>query len=213
MTDNPSIASPGAPHVAVVDDDPALRDTLTMLFEGSGYRVSTLDSVEALLADPEALGAACLVLDHTLPGKQGIDALETLRERGTLPAIVVLTGFGTIPLAVRAVRSGAFEFLEKPVEPDVLLDVVARAVSHSQARGEEAAVAAEARGRLAGLTPREREVLAHMLGGAPSKAIAAKLDISPRTVEIHRGRVMDKLGCRGPVELFRRYAELISEQV
>lgn len=200
-------------HVAIVDDDPALRDTLTMLFETSGYRVTALDSVEALLGEPEALEAACLVLDHTLPGKQGIDALETLRARGPLPAIVVLTGFGTIPLAIRAVRSGAFEFLEKPVEPNVLLDVVARAVSHSQARGEEAAVAAEARARLASLTPREHEVLLHMLSGAPSKAIAAKLDISPRTVEIHRGRVMDKLGCRGPVELFRRYADLISEQV
>ena len=213
MTENPAAASHVAPHVAIVDDDPALRDTLTMLFETSGYRVTALDSVEALLDNPEALGAACLVLDHTLPGKQGIDALETLRERGPLPAIVVLTGFGTIPLAVRAVRSGAFEFLEKPVEPDVLLDVVARAVSHSQARGEAAAVEAEARERLAGLTPREREVLVHMLGGAPSKAIAAKLDISPRTVEIHRGRVMDKLGCRGPVELFRRYADLISTEV
>jgi two-component system, LuxR family, response regulator FixJ len=208
MTDNPQ---PGA-HVAVVDDDPALRDTLTMLFETSGYRVTTLDSVEALLANAEALGASCLVLDHTLPGKQGIDALETLRERGPLPAIIVLTGFGTIPLAVRAVRSGAFEFLEKPVEPHILLDVVSRAVRHSQARGEEAAAEAEARGKLAGLTPREREVLTHMLGGAPSKAIAAKLDISPRTVEIHRGRVMDKLDCRGPVELFRRYANLITEE-
>ena len=151
MNDNPSVAPSGASHVAIVDDDPALRDTLTMLFETSGYRVTTLDSVEALLANPEALSAACLVLDHTLPGKQGIDALDTLRERGPLPAIVVLTGFGTIPLAVRAVRSGAFEFLEKPVEPDVLLDVVARAVSHSQARGEAAAVEAEARERLAGL--------------------------------------------------------------
>jgi len=192
-------------YVAVVDDDLALRESLTLLFETNGYSVGMHASVDEFLAATRMREPVCVVLDHTLPGRSGVDSLGAIRSSAPTASIVLLTGYGNIPLAVRAMRAGVFEFLEKPVDPTLLLDVVARAASEAETKGNEAAVEAEIRARLATLTEREREVLVHMLDGSPNKGIAGKLGISLRTVEIHRARVMEKLGCRGPVELFRRY--------
>lgn len=191
--------------IAIVDDDPAVRESLGLLFETNGYAVRTFGGVDEFLSAPAEREPVCVVLDHTLPGRAGVDALATIRAASPIASVVVLTGYGNIPLAVRAMRSGAFEFLEKPVAPDILLEVVARAASDAEAKESEAAAEAETRTRLATLTERERDVVVHMIEGATNKAIAARLGISPRTVEIHRARVMEKLGCRGPVELFRRY--------
>ncbi len=191
--------------IAVIDDDAALRDSLALLFETNDFAVSTYGSVDAFLTAAREKDPACIVLDHTLPGRSGVDALGAIGTTAPTASIVLLTGYGNIPLAVRAMRAGVFEFLEKPIDPDVLLDVVARAAAAAETKEAEAAAASEIQARLATLTEREREVLGHMLDGAPNKGIAGKLGISPRTVEIHRARVMEKLGCRGPVELFRRY--------
>lgn len=196
--------------IAVIDDDAALRDSLALLFETNDYAVSTYGSVDAFLTAAREKDPACIVLDHTLPGRSGVDALGAIGTTAPTASIVLLTGYGNIPLAVRAMRAGVFEFLEKPIDPDVLLDVVARAAAVAETKEAEAAAASEIQARLATLTEREREVLSHMLDGAPNKGIAGKLGISPRTVEIHRARVMEKLGCRGPVELFRRYGHAAS---
>lgn len=196
--------------IAVIDDDAALRDSLALLFETNDYAVSTYGSVDAFLTAAREKDPACIVLDHTLPGRSGVDALDAIGTTAPTASIVLLTGYGSIPLAVRAMRAGVFEFLEKPIDPDVLLDVVARAAAVAETKEAEAAAASEIQARLATLTEREREVLSHMLDGAPNKGIAGKLGISPRTVEIHRARVMEKLGCRGPVELFRRYGHAAS---
>jgi len=195
--------------VAVVDDDPGLRESLTLLLQSAGYSVVPFDSVEALLAAAASAHPACIVLDHTLPASKGADSIGILRETFAGVSIVVLTAYGTVPLAVHAVRAGAFEFLEKPFDPVALLDIVGRAVSVARIETGRVALEREARQRLTQLTDREAEVLRHMLDGAPSKSIAVRLEISPRTVEIHRSRVMEKLGCRGPVELYRRYRELV----
>ncbi|MCM0018481.1 MAG: response regulator [Tagaea sp.] len=191
--------------IAIVDDDPALRESLSLLFETNGYVVRTFGSVDEFLSTPSDREPVGIVLDHTLPGRAGVDALATIRAASPVASVIVLTGYGNVPLAVRAMRSGAFEFLEKPVAPGLLLEVVARAASDAEAKENEAAAEAETRARLATLTDRERDVLVPMLEGSTNKSIAARLGISPRTVEIHRARVMEKLGCRGPVELFRRY--------
>jgi two-component system, LuxR family, response regulator FixJ len=194
--------------VAIVDDDPAVCDSLSLLFETNGYAVRVFGSVDEFLATPMEREPVSVVLDHTLPGRGGVDALATIRAASPIASVIVLTGYGNVPLAVRAMRAGAFEFLEKPVAPDILLEVVARAASDAEAKENEAAAEAEVKSRLSTLTERERDVLFQMLEVSTNKSIAARLGISPRTVEIHRARVMEKLCCRGPVELFRRYGRL-----
>lgn len=196
-------------RIALIDDDPALRDSLELLFETSGYAVGVYVSVDAFVSAAPSCEPICIVLDHTLPGRNGVDSLEEIHRAAPTASIVVLTGYGSIPLAVLAIRAGVFEFLEKPVDPALLLDVVARAASEAETKETEAAAEAEIRRRLASLTEREREVLGLMIEGATNKVVANKLGISPRTVEIHRARVMEKLGCRGPVELYRRYGNAI----
>lgn len=195
--------------IAIVDDDEGLRDSLILLLQSADYTVEPFNSVEALLDRSADVAPACIVLDHTLPATKGVDAIGILREKFAGASIVVLTAYGTVPLAVHAVREGAFEFLEKPFDPVALLEIVDRAVSANRLETGRAMVEREARQRLALLTERESEVLRHMLDGSPNKAIAVRLEISPRTVEIHRSRVIEKLGCRGPVELYRRYRDLV----
>jgi len=195
--------------IAVVDDDQGLRDSLILLLQSAEYSVEPFESVEALLDRAATVAPACIVLDHTLPATKGVDAIGVLRETFAGASIIVLTAYGTVPLAVHAVREGAFEFLEKPFDPVALLDIVSRAVSATRLETGRATAEREARQRLTLLTDRESEVLQHMLDGAPNKAIAVRLQISPRTVEIHRSRVIEKLGCRGPVELYRRYRDLV----
>jgi two-component system response regulator FixJ len=196
-------------RIALIDDDPALRDSLGLLFETSGYAVGVYVSVDAFIEAAPSCEPICIVLDHTLPGRNGVDSLEEINRAAPTASIVVLTGYASVPLAVLAIRAGVFEFLEKPVDPALLLDVVARAALEAETKETEVAAEAEIRRRLASLTEREREVLGLMIEGATNKVVANKLGISPRTLEIHRARVMEKLGCRGPVELYRRYGNAI----
>jgi two-component system, LuxR family, response regulator FixJ len=200
-----------SPVVYVVDDDPAVRDSLSFLIGGVGLECVVFPSAEAFLAgrDPERPG--CLVVDVRMPGMSGLDLQRTLNARGSDLGVVFITGHGDIPMAVRAIRDGAVEFLEKPFNDQVLLDRVNEAIR----RGVEAARHRRRRtdleSRLERLTPRERDVLDLVVAGKPNKIIAAELDISVKTVEVHRHNVMEKTGVRSAVELLRLFSDDIGE--
>jgi len=193
---------PEAATIYIVDDDAAMRDSLRLLMEASGFAVETFDSAAAFLAGPHA-SHGCLVTDVRMPGLDGIALQEELARRNDLLPVIVMTGQGDVPLAVRAMRAGAVDFLEKPFEEDALVASVGRALdqrSRSHARSDATQAALE---RLALLTERERQVLDLLAVGKANKVIAFELGISPRTVEIHRARVMEKMQAASVADLVR----------
>lgn len=183
--------------VYLVEDDDSVRDALARLLTEMGCTVVAFPSSEAFLTGPREAVPACLLLDVRLPGMSGL-ALQDKLKSGDLP-IVFLSGHGDVPMAVDAVKKGAFEFLTKPVDEGDLLRAVHGALEHHRGRltGVEAAV--EARRLVADLTPREMQVLEQVIAGAPNKAIAARLEISIKTVKIHRGNMNAKLGTQSVV--------------
>lgn len=197
-TENPV---PGTVHV--VDDDAAVRDSLVFLLESAGFPVRAHPSAEALLAAAPALAPGCVLTDIRMPGLDGLELQRRLSELGLHVAVIVMTGHADVPSAVAAMKAGAVDFLQKPFEAPRLLEVVRQALSRQHA-DDAAAEAAEAAARLlAGLTPREHEVLAQLVAGHPNKVIAQALGASPRTIEVHRARVMEKLGVRSLPDLVR----------
>jgi two-component system, LuxR family, response regulator FixJ len=188
--------------VHVVDDDPAVRDSLRVLLETVGFAVHTYDSAQAFLAlTPNRRG--CVLTDIRMPEIDGLELQHRLSECGAPLAVVVMTGQGDVPVAVRAMRAGAVDFLEKPFTDQELLDAVRRALEQSRLLREAKSAATTATARLAALTPRGREVFDLLVAGRPTKAIAKQLGASPRTIEVHRGRVFEKLRARSPPELVR----------
>lgn len=190
-------------YVFVIDDDDAARDSLGMLLEASGYAVEMFASARSFLDRVEALPGGCALVDIRMPEMGGLELQAALKERGTDVPIVFVTGHADVPVAVRAMRAGAVDFVEKPFEAEVILGAVERALAHAAARREQSDAATAARARVSQLTDREREVFAQLVEGHPNKVIAANLNISPRTVEIHRSRVMDKTGARSLSDLVR----------
>lgn len=188
--------------VYLVDDAPGLRRALQRLLELEGLAVRAFASAEEFLAALPLEEPACLVLDVDLPGLDGLALQERLGPRPALP-IVFLTGKGDIPMSVRAMKAGAVDFLTKPVEAEALLAAVRAALARSAARVAEEHARAELGERLAQLTPREREVLEHVLAGRLNKQIAAALGIGEHTVKVHRGRAMEKLALDSVAELAR----------
>lgn len=194
------MSSPETVHV--VDDDPAVRDSLRLLLESVGFAVCTHDTAQAFLAlAPELRG--CVLTDVRMPEIDGLELQKRLTECGAPLAVVVMTGQGDVPVAVRAMKAGAVDFLEKPFNDQELLDAVRRALEQSQQLREAESAATAAADRLAALTPREREVFDLLVAGRPTKAIAKQLGASPRTIEVHRGRVFEKLGARSLPDLVR----------
>lgn len=187
----------------VVDDDEAARDSLGMLLESAGYKVETFSSGRGFLERAGPLPIGCALIDIRMPELGGLELQEALKERGVDVPIVFVTGHADVPVAVRAMRAGAIDFVEKPFTAEIILNAVERALEHAAARHRNAAAAASARSRFEQLTDREREVFEQLVEGHPNKVIAANLDISPRTVEIHRSRVMDKTGARSLSDLVR----------
>ncbi len=195
--------------VHLVDDDDAVRGALARLLASVGLRVQGWADAQQFLGgfDREAIGA--VVLDVRMPGIGGLALLDVLRERGVDQPVIMLTGHGTVEMCRRAFKSGAAEFLEKPVDDEALLEAVQTAVRHhSRSRARDGADRA-ARERFARLSEREREVLALVIEGLTAKQIARRLALSPRTVETHRAHLSEKLEVQSLAQLVRRYAALI----
>jgi FixJ family two-component response regulator len=191
------------PVVFVVDDDPAMRDSLRWLIESTGLLVETFADAQAFLAriGPELPG--CLILDVRMPGMSGIDLQTELARRGIgLPTIVV-TGHAEVPMAVRAVKAGAIDFIEKPFSDQLLLDRVRQGIDMDRRERDGRARRGEVLRRMGLLTQREREVLDLVVAGKPNKEIAATLHLSPKTVEVHRAHVMEKMQASSVAELVR----------
>ncbi len=197
-----------SPLIHLIDDDVAVREALALLIGTVGLRVQTWAEPEAFAAgfDRQAIGA--IVLDVRMPGRSGLDLLQALVAEGVDQPVVMLTGHATVDLCRRAFKSGAAEFLEKPVDDQLLLDTLQAAIrSHVRSRQRQRADQA-ARARFATLSEREREVLALIVGGLTNKEIARALALSPRTVEAHRANLVDKLDAPTLAQLIRQYADL-----
>ena len=180
--------------VYIVDDDPALRDAISFLVGSVGYATCTCESAAELLRRIDESRPACLVLDVRLPGLSGLELQRELMARDSPARIIFVSGHGDIPKAVRAIRHGAVDFLEKPFDDQMLLDRIGEALAASAEELHRRASRASLDRRLGGLTEREREVLRLVISGKTSKAIASALDISVKTVENHRHNIMTKAG-------------------
>jgi FixJ family two-component response regulator len=192
-----------APVVFVVDDDPAMRDSLRWLIESTGLEVETFADAHTFLARIRPDVPGCLVLDIRMPGMSGLDLQTELTRRGVgLPTIMV-TGHAEVPMAVRAVKAGAIDFIEKPFSDQLLLDRVRQGIEMDRQEREGRARRTEVLRRMSLLTQREREVLHLVVAGRANKEIAAALELSPKTVEVHRSHVMDKMQASSVAELVR----------
>ncbi len=189
--------------ICVVDDDEALRRSLVFLLESVGWRVETYASAEAFLAAYRPGMSGCLVLDIRMPSMSGLELQHVLKARGITLPVIFITGHGDVPLAVQAMKLGASDFIEKPFKDQALLDAVAQAVRRCREALAEEQQRDEAQAALARLSPREREVARLLARGLPNKLVARELDISEKTVHIHRQHVMDKTGVGSAAELAR----------
>ena len=193
---------PSERHVYIVDDDKAVRDSLSVLLDARGYTARGFGSAPEFLALAPSLPLGCVIADIRMPEMDGLELQQRLIEHGLKFPLIVISGHGDVPLAVRAMKAGAIDFIEKPFAAQAILDSLIVAFSRLDGPRERDTETL-ARAKLALLSPREREVLEGLLAGLPNKSIAYDLAISPRTVEIHRARVMDKMGVRSLPELVR----------
>ena len=203
---------PLSPVVFIVDDDVSMREALTDLFRSMKFDAEAFDSAAAFLEKANLNRHGCLLLDVRLPGISGLDFQLQLERVGNRMPIIFMTGFGDIPMSVRAMKAGAVDFLTKPFKEQDILDAVAAAMERDASRRRESAQN-EAVTSLAGqLTPREREVMGAVVRGLMNKQIAYELGISEVTVKLHRGNVMRKMEARSVADLVRK-AELIGEKL
>jgi two-component system, LuxR family, response regulator FixJ len=187
--------------VFLVDDDAAVRESLCLLLEPA-YAVRCFAAAEDFLAGHDDEGG-CVIADMRMPGMSGLALQEEIVRAGIQLPVILITGHGDVPLAVRAMKAGAIDFIEKPFDGEVLVASIERALAVGRQLRDKAAETAAARRVLATLTARERDVLAQLVKGQPNKVVAFKLGISPRTVEIHRARIMTKMKSRSLSELVR----------
>ncbi len=192
-----------APVVFVVDDDPAMRDSLRWLIESTGLEVETFADARTFLARVRPELPGCLVVDVRMPGMSGLDLQGELARRGVGLPTIVITGHAEVPMAVRAVKAGAIDFIEKPFSDQLLLDRVRQGIDMDRQEREGRARRAEILRRQSLLTQREREVLDLVVAGKANKEIAATLHLSPKTVEVHRAHVMEKMQASSVAELVR----------
>ena len=192
----------GTSTVHVVDDDEAMRESLRVLLEASGFAVRTHASAGGFLASGP-VGLGCVLTDVRMPGMDGLELLRRLHDQDIRLPVVVMTGQGDIAIAVQAMKAGAVDFLEKPFDDEALFEAIRRAQEQNKRLREIAATSAEAASRLATLTPRERVVFDLLVTGLPNKAIANTLGASPRTIEVHRARVFEKLKANNLPDLVR----------
>jgi len=189
--------------VFVIDDDASVRDSINLILSLKGMRTQLFSSAQDFLQAYRPEWRGCILTDLQMPGMSGLDLQQALHERGVLLPVVVLTAHGDVPTTRVAMKGGAFDFLEKPINDEVLLDVLKNAIREDIHRHAAESAEDALRSRLARLTPREREVLDLLVEGLSHREIAARLTISPRTVEVYKARMMEKLQCRSLAELIR----------
>jgi len=187
--------------VCIIDDDDGVRAALQLLLYAAGYPARSFASVAAFLSEVSSNTGICLVLDINMPEISGLELMQRLAARGPLPPTIVLTGYADVPLAVQAMKLGALDFIEKPFADSTLLERIERAMAQLVRHNVVAEECARFGAALATLTGREREVMDGIVAGKANKVVAIDLEISERTVEIHRGRVMKKLGVHSVAEL------------
>lgn len=198
-----------SPLIHLIDDDAAVRESLALLIGTVGLRVQTWASPQDFLKGFDRTGVGAIVLDVRMPGISGLTVLETLVADGVDRPVIMLTGHGTVEMCRRAFKSGAAEFLEKPVDDQQLLDALQAAVRQHVKSRERNRDDADARERFAQLSDREREVLGLIVAGLTNKEIGRALELSPRTVETHRANLFAKLAADSLAQLIRRYAVLV----
>ncbi len=189
------------PMVHVVDDESAIRDSLAMLLRSVGMKSRAYAGAQEFLEVWRPASQECLVCDVRMPGMSGLELQEALKARNAHLPVVLITGHGDVAMAVRAMKAGASDFIEKPFNDQVLLDAVNRALA--RARDGQGAGRAVTEARIEELTPREREVMLLVAEGRPNKVVATRLGLSTRTVEVHRAKVMEKMQARSLAELVR----------
>ena len=194
-------ANDDAPLIYLVDDDEAVRDSLGMLFKSIGLKHAAFPSALEFLQRYDPARHSCLVADIRMPGLSGLELQQRLNEQRAEIPIIFITGHGDVPMAVTAMKSGASDFIQKPFRDQDLIDRINKALVRDRERRKDRAEENEIRGRIALLTPREKEVMQRVARGPANKVIAMDLGVSQRTVELHRARVMRKLRMRSVAEL------------
>jgi two-component system, LuxR family, response regulator FixJ len=189
--------------VYVIDDDAAMRDSLDFLLGAADFHVTLFESAQNFLNTLPTIDFGCVVSDVRMPGIDGIELLKHIKASGSLFPVVIMTGHGDVPLAVEAMKLGAMDFLEKPFEDDRLIGMIETALRRAEPGVKSEAVALEIQARIAGLSPRERQVMDGLVAGLSNKLIAREYDISPRTIEVYRANVMTKMQAASLSELVR----------
>ncbi len=189
--------------IFLIDDDPGVRDSLTLLLSLKGLRTQPFANAESFIETYRPEWSGCVLTDLRMPGMTGLELQAALRARQVEVPVVVLTAHGDVATARAALKNGAFDFLEKPVDDAMLLDVLHNALRVDHERRQTLSARTATDQRMERLTDREREILALLTAGHQNREIAARLGISPRTVEVHKARIMEKLGCQSLAELIR----------
>ncbi len=189
------------PTIFIVDDDPAMRDSLTWLIETTGHPVKSFTTAQEFLDEYEHGTPGCMILDVRLPGMSGLQLQQKLNSENIKLSIIIISGHGDVPMAVKAMQQGAQTFLEKPFRDQELLDSIQSALEVDEQRRKQDAVISSVMSRVKSLTPREKEVMDLMVKGKPNREIAEHYGISVKTVEVHRSRVMEKMKANSLPEL------------
>ncbi len=199
------------PTILIVDDDPSVRESTKLMLESVGFSVKTFASAQDFLKAKVEEDLCCLVLDVRMPGISGLELQEKLLSAKTSLPVIFITGHGTVPMSVRAMKAGAVDFLQKPFDEQDLLDAIHRAIARQRERKSKKDEADKLQHRLKALTPRENEVFSLLVTGMANKEIAYKLGTSERTVKAHRAQIMEKMNARSFADLVR-FAEKLKAQ-
>jgi two-component system response regulator FixJ len=194
--------------IALIEDDEAILRSLTLLLERRGIPVNPYASAESFLAARAAPSPQCVVSDIRMPGMSGMELQQELRKRGSAVPVILITGHGDIAMAVQAIKQGAFDFIEKPFDDELLIESIAQAIESGHRRSLEQSERALLKARVAELSPRQIEVMRLVADGFSNKEIAHKLNLSPRTVENYRAWMMEKMAAKNLADLVRKVIAL-----